>query len=300
MSRGWQSGDGDEFWLVGGTLKVPVIADGVARMLTRVIAPWTVLLLWSIGRLLHETGHAIAIYTFASPQARQEFKLTRYPWRYWSLWQSWILPSCVLTILSLPLPGSLMGGNARYLPVRWQRSVVAIAGPIVTLGLLVLLWICMFAYDAFYSQYFVWFRLELVAFSLNLLPLPGLASYAVIEPWLPIQWQRQGNKIRPYSQLMLIAAFWALGGSAYRAQLFGWSFSHTVPSAIELLLFIGIIVKLGLRSPEKNPSEPEPIVEQGNWHPPILERDLAIVDQQLTAIAPVKPHRVYGCNAVSC
>jgi Zn-dependent protease len=169
------------------------------------IFPWLILLLWTIGRLLHELGHAIAIYALASAQARQEFKLNWHPWRYWNIWQSWILPSCILVMLSLPLPGSIVELRENYLPKRWQRSVVAIAGPLFTAGLLVLLWRSMLGDRNFYSLRFIWFRLEFMAFGLNLLLLPGLDSYAVVEPWLPLRWQRQGHRIKPYSQLILIA-----------------------------------------------------------------------------------------------
>jgi tetratricopeptide (TPR) repeat protein len=245
------------------------------------ISPWMLLVLWAIGRLLHETGHAIAIFALASPQARQEFKLTGYPWRYWNVWQSWILPSCILVILNLPLPGSRVAVSTGYLPKRWQRSLVAIAGPIVTLGLLSLIWGPSLADRDFYTLRFTWFRLELIAFGLNLLFLPGLDSYAVIEPWLPLRWQRQGHRMKPYAQLILIAGFAGLATSEYQFQLLDLGFDRSVQSFTQLLLFIGIMVKLGSMNSETSSSANESEEPQANRRPPILETDLAIVDRQI-------------------
>jgi tetratricopeptide (TPR) repeat protein/Zn-dependent protease len=259
-----------------------VTAFGVPRMITREISPWMVLLLWSIGRLLHECGHAIAIYTLASAKTRQEFKLACYPWRYWNVWQSWILPSFGLVLLSLPLPGSMVAVGADYLPKRWQRSLAAIAGPIVTAGLLVLLWGSTSADRDFYSLRFVWFRLELIAFALNLLPLPGLDSYAVVEPWLPLRWQHRGHRIKPYVQLIFVAGLAGLSSSHYHFRLLPLGFDFTVQTFAQSLLCIGVMWKLlGSKNSKQRRSEPEPVEGNGNWRPPILEMDLAIVDRQI-------------------
>jgi tetratricopeptide (TPR) repeat protein/Zn-dependent protease len=241
-------------------------------MVEILISPWLILLLWAIGRLLHELGHTIAIYTLASAQGRQEFKLKWHPWRYWDVWQSWILPSCILVILSLPLPGSIVELRESDLPKRWQRSLVAIAGPIVTLGLLILLWGSTLSDRDFYSLRFIWFRLEFIAFGLNLLLLPGLDSYAVIEPWLPLRWQRQGNRLKPYSQLVFIAGFVGLGTSLYHFRLFPLGFDHAVQTCAQSLLFIGVMFKLGSKNPKDKRSVQPPV---------LLEADLAIVDRQI-------------------
>jgi tetratricopeptide (TPR) repeat protein/Zn-dependent protease len=235
------------------------------------IFPWLILLLWAIGRLLHELGHAIAVYALASAQARQEFKLNWHPWRYWNIWQSWILPSCILVMLSLPLPGSIVELRENYLPKRWQRSVVAIAGPLVTAGLLLLLSRPMPGDRNFYALHFIWFRLEFIAFGLNLLLLPGLDSYAVVEPWLPLRWQRQGHRIKPYSQLILITGLVGLGASHYHFRLFPLAFDHTVQTFAQSLLFIGVMWQLRSKTPQN----------QRSIQLPILEADLAIVDRQV-------------------
>jgi tetratricopeptide (TPR) repeat protein/Zn-dependent protease len=274
-------GDRRKFQPIWGILGVVVTASGVTRMITREISPWMVLLLWSIGRLLHECGHAIAIYALASAKTRQEFKLTAYPWRYWNVWQSWILPSVGLVMLSLSLPGSMVTVGEGYLPKRWQRSLVAIAGPIVTAGLLFLLWGSTSADRNFYSLRFVWFRLELIAFGLNLLLLPGLDSYAVVEPWLPLRWQHQGHRIKPYAQLIFIAGLAGLSSSHYNFRLLPLGFDSTVQTLAQSLLFIGVMWKVGSKNPKQRRSEPEPVEGNGNWRPPIVEMDLAIVDRQI-------------------
>jgi Zn-dependent protease len=52
--------------------------------------------------------------------------------------------------------------------------------------------------------------LQIFAFVLNILPIPGLDGWGAIEPWLSPQAQRFGAKARPWAPLILFVAILAI------------------------------------------------------------------------------------------
>jgi Zn-dependent protease len=61
--------------------------------------------------------------------------------------------------------------------------------------------------------------LQIVAFVLNILPVPGLDGFGVIEPYLSPQTREMAAKVRPWAPLALFALLFA--AAPLRAALFG-------------------------------------------------------------------------------
>ena len=56
--------------------------------------------------------------------------------------------------------------------------------------------------------------LQVIAFVLNILPIPGLDGYGAIEPWLSGQARHFGEKARPWAPLVLFMVIIGLPGVA--------------------------------------------------------------------------------------
>lgn len=147
-----------------------------------------VLLGWIVSLCLHEYAHAATASAFGDHTITERGYLTLNPVHYFRGASSLILPVIALIMGGIALPGGAVLIRNDLVRQRWQRSVVALAGPVTTL-------ICAFlAYagalvsadtpllaDALLLLAFF----ELMAFVLNILPVPGLDGFAAINPWLP-------------------------------------------------------------------------------------------------------------------
>jgi tetratricopeptide (TPR) repeat protein len=199
------------------------------------------------------------------------------------------MPIGFLVILNLPLPGQMVTLSPRYVSSCLGRSLVAIAGPIVSLVLLLLLWNPFIADRDWELLRFIWFRLELIAFCLNLLPLPGLDSYAVIEPWLPQSIRRGLQKIKPLTQwVFIVCLIW--WGIKYHFRLTDLGFNPIIETLAKSFLLVSGLAYLGVppfATVESETSSPELTQTQIAHQQQRIEKDFAIVDQQIRH-APAK------------
>ena len=117
-----------------------------------------------------------------------------------------MLPLIFVAIGGIPLPGGAVWINHAALRSRRTESMVSLAGPSANLvvGMLLAGAISLIpmpiglgaglSYLAF---------LQVIAFVLNILPIPGLDGYGVVEPWLSAPARRFGEKARPWAPLAL-------------------------------------------------------------------------------------------------
>jgi len=183
---------------------------------------------WGVSLCLHEFGHAFVAYKGGDREVYFKGYLTLDPRKYTDPVFSIVLPLLILAIGGIPLPGGAVFINHHSLRNKRVESLVSLAGPFFNLLLGVLL---MIAVSVF--QPTIWLAaalsylalLQILAFVLNILPIPGLDGWGAIEPWLSPQAQRFGAKARPWAPLILFAciigipavgsAFFDLADSVY-------------------------------------------------------------------------------------
>ncbi|HEY9755810.1 MAG TPA: site-2 protease family protein [Oculatellaceae cyanobacterium] len=153
-----------------------------------------VCLIWIISISCHEFAHAITAYWGGDTSVKDKGYLTLNPFRYTSLEMTIILPAVFLLIGGFALPGAAVYIKTSALRNRFWNSAVSAAGPLATFLVTAVLAAC-FAQAKHIADDNL--QIELIAASamlvyfhcasviLNLLPVPGLDGYGIIEPWLP-------------------------------------------------------------------------------------------------------------------
>lgn len=199
---------------------------------------WTVLVFggYVLSVCLHEFGHAMVAYWGGDISVKDKGYLTLNPLKYthpaYSLW----MPLIFLLLGGIPLPGAAVYINRNRLRGPAWNSAVSAAGPLMTglvavaialylkliqpdyaatnialLGLLQDIDTAVVTRQDWLNQGLaLLLTLEVAGVFLNLIPLPGLDGYGIIEPWLPTNLQKTAQKYSQYSILALFAAFWII------------------------------------------------------------------------------------------
>ncbi|MBE9031413.1 hypothetical protein IQ266_16890 [filamentous cyanobacterium LEGE 11480] len=207
---------------------------------------WLIFGLWLGGRWLHELAHTVVRYRLVTSHVRQQQRLSINPLQQAYGWQTWIWPSCSMLLLSLPLPARMIQVSHRQLPDRRHRTWVAAAGPLTTLSLLLVLGL-MLAGGRSSPILVSWFWLELVAFGLSLVPLPGMDGYGLIEPWLPLAWQRSLGRLKRQGHLVLMAYLWSVGAPAFMGLQPRWillQFDVLTTKVLHTVFFLMVLLRL--------------------------------------------------------
>ncbi|NJP72916.1 site-2 protease family protein, partial [Streptomyces sp. C1-2] len=112
------------------------------------------------------------------------------------------------------LPGGAVFVERGHIRGRWKHSAVSAAGPLANV-LFAVLCTAPFWLDALDGvprpfRYALGFLalLQITAAILNLLPVPGLDGYGVIEPWLSYNARRQMEPFAPFGLLFVFAVLW--------------------------------------------------------------------------------------------
>jgi Zn-dependent protease len=195
--------------LAGGVVALP----DYARWL---VFPF-VLVGWLISLCLHEFGHAILAYHRGDRSVRAKGYLTLDPLRYTDLQYSIVWPLVFLALGGIGLPGGAVYVST-WSMMKVDRTLVSAGGPLATLGVLVLLLGTMtalvpparFALQnaspdvALYSALAFLALLQLTALVFNLLPVPGLDGWGIIEAWLPGDLRQLGRRFAPMAPILLV------------------------------------------------------------------------------------------------
>jgi Zn-dependent protease len=150
---------------------------------------------WIISLCLHEFGHAVVAYWGGDQSVAYKGYLTLNPLKYTQSMLSIIMPLVFLAMGGIGLPGGAVYINTRAIRSEGLRSLMSAAGPIMT-GLCALLLLMPFITGLAYADIFEHFEfwssiallafLEITALFFNLLPIPGLDGFGIIESFLPI------------------------------------------------------------------------------------------------------------------
>jgi Zn-dependent protease len=168
---------------------------------------------WVVSLCLHEFGHAFMAYRCGDRSVVGKGYLTLNPLRYTDPQFSIIFPLFFLALGGIGLPGGAVYLNTWALRPA-DRAWVSAAGPLATFAVLILLLAIMAAAgDALAAAPALWAALAFLAFLqlsalvLNLLPVPGLDGWGIIEPWLPRDWREFGARAAGIGPALLFLAF---------------------------------------------------------------------------------------------
>ena len=166
---------------------------------------------WILSLILHEFAHAFVAWRGGDFSVVEKGYLTLDPRRYTDPLTSIALPLLFLVIGGIGLPGGAVWINRGLLRSRATMSLVSLAGPSVNLLLAA---VCLLPLTSGLvteaeqpvlapALAFLGF-LQIVAFVLNMLPVPGLDGYGTIEPHLPDDLQQLLAPVGRWGMLILV------------------------------------------------------------------------------------------------
>jgi Zn-dependent protease len=180
---------------------------------------------WVMSVCFHEFAHAYAAYRAGDRSVESRGYLTLNPFKYTHPALSILFPLVAIVSGGFALPGGAVYLHPHTFRSRAQRSIAAAVGPLVNVVLAVVLVLVAESQIAVQGGFLVadsgshlrfWTGvaflglLQLTAAVLNLLPVPGLDGYAIIEPYLSPEAVRTGEKIKPWGMLIVLALLlWA-------------------------------------------------------------------------------------------
>ncbi|WP_280437737.1 site-2 protease family protein [Nocardia carnea] len=165
---------------------------------------------WVVSLCLHEFAHAYLAWRAGDREVELRGYLTLNPLKYSHPLLSIVLPMVFIALGGIGLPGGAVYIHAHQVPPRTQRLISA-AGPAVNALCAVVLLLVVRVFGSAQENPAFWFGLSFLAFLqvtatlLNLLPIPGLDGYGIVEPSLSYQTRRGLDQFKPFGMLILFA-----------------------------------------------------------------------------------------------
>lgn len=170
---------------------------------------------WLISVCFHEFSHALVAYFGGDKSVKSKGYLTFNPFVYTDIRLSIILPTIFILLGGIGLPGASVSIRDDLLRSRLWRSLVSAAGPFATFlwivgmilvmksGILSTVWVLAFAYLL---------SIEIFVLILNLLPVPGLDGFGIIEPFFSSALREKVKPLYKYGFTILILLLWVIPG----------------------------------------------------------------------------------------
>ncbi|MFD4180540.1 site-2 protease family protein [Rhodococcus sp. NPDC058514] len=165
---------------------------------------------WVVTVCLHEFGHAYTAWRHGDDEVEARGYLTLNPLKYSHPLLSIGLPVLFIALGGIGLPGGAVYLRTAGLPARVQRQI-SLAGPAVNAAAAVVLLVVIRVFGSGSEHRVFWYGLSFLAFLqvmatiLNLLPVPGLDGYGVLEPSLSPQTRRALDQYKGLGILFLVA-----------------------------------------------------------------------------------------------
>jgi len=162
---------------------------------------------WAVSLCLHEFAHALVAHRSGDTSIRGRGYLTLDIRRYANVGLTFVLPVLFLLLGGIPLPGGAVWIDHGAIRSRAARSLVSFAGPAVNLVLGIALALAVAAVPmpvGLAAGLSCLALIQVLAFVLNILPVPGLDGFGVLEPYLSPQAQQFAAKVRPWAPLVLL------------------------------------------------------------------------------------------------
>jgi len=169
---------------------------------------------WLVSLCVHEYGHARMALHGGDITVGGKGYLTLNPLKYTHPIYSFVLPVVFIILGGIALPGGAVFIDRGRIHGRVKHSLVSAAGPAVNL---VFALACLVplgtglldgAPYAFHAAVGYLGELQVIATILNLLPVPGLDGYGIIEPWLSYPTRRAFASFAPYGMMAVFLLLW--------------------------------------------------------------------------------------------
>jgi Zn-dependent protease len=167
---------------------------------------------WIFSLCLHEFSHALVAYYGGDYTVREKGYLTFNPIKYTHPLLSIVLPVLFLLMGGIGLPGGAVYIERWRIRNRFWLSAMSLAGPLANALFAIVLAILLRVLPESTSN--IWpgisflLVLQIWAILFNLIPLPPLDGYHVLEPFLSPAIQMQMARIQGYVLWILLLAFW--------------------------------------------------------------------------------------------
>jgi Zn-dependent protease len=192
---------------------------------------------WLISLSLHEFGHALVAFVGGDRSVADKGYLSLNPFKYTQTMLSIVWPLAILLIGGIGLPGGAVYINLGAIRRRGMRSLMSAVGPIATglCFLFVLLPFVLRRMGRMTGHTELWAGLaflefiQLTALFINLLPIPGLDGFGILEPFLPQSWLPVTYTIRRFAFFIIMLLFFyvplveniVFAGTAISLSIFG-------------------------------------------------------------------------------
>lgn len=183
---------------------------------------------WIVSLSLHEFGHAFTAYRSGDFSVAEKGYLNLNPIKYTNTFMSIVLPIVFLMMGGIGFPGGAVYINMNAIKEKTQRSLISASGPLATGAFAFLLLLPFFLgldksaaleQNAFWSGLTLLAFLQVTAMLFNLLPIPGLDGFGIIEPFLPEQVMLKLHKV---GGLFILAIFFLLFSNTTVSKGFWW------------------------------------------------------------------------------
>lgn len=169
---------------------------------------------WIVSLCLHEYAHAHTALHCGDTTVGAKGYLTLNPLRYTHALLSIVLPVLFVVLGGIGLPGGAVYLERGRIAGRWRHSLVSAMGPLTNALFAVVLtvpfWLRSLGQVPFAFRYALAFLavLQVTAAVLNLVPVPGLDGYGIVEPWLSPGLRRQAEPFAPFGLLIVFGCLW--------------------------------------------------------------------------------------------
>jgi Zn-dependent protease len=164
---------------------------------------------WVVSVCFHEFAHAYTAYRAGDRSVEAAGYLTLNPFKYAHPLLSIVIPLVFIVQGGIGLPGGAVYLHRHAFRKKWMQSVAAAVGPLTNaVFAVVLLLLAKSHTDGSHARF--WWGLAFLGFLqvtaalLNLLPVPGLDGYAIIEPYLDPVTVQGAEKIKPWGMIGVI------------------------------------------------------------------------------------------------
>ncbi|MFT3728023.1 MAG: site-2 protease family protein [Terricaulis sp.] len=143
---------------------------------------------WLVSLCLHEWAHAASAYAGGDRSVSERGYLTLNPLKYANPFLSIVMPLLILAAGGIGFPGGAVYLHKDALRNKWWRAGVSAAGPFMNLAILIVCGLLIrFApiNETLAGAIAFLALIQGTAFVLNMLPVPGLDGFGVLESFFP-------------------------------------------------------------------------------------------------------------------
>ena len=187
---------------------------------------------WIISLILHEFGHALVAFWGGDHTVVDKGYLTMNPLKYVHPLTSIGLPLLFLALGGIGLPGGAVYIERHRLRNKWWGSAVSAAGPTANILCLIVFsapfWTGFVGPEQFADRPNLWGSiaflcwLQVTAIIFNLIPVPPLDGFGIIEPFLEKRLAVQLRSLGSIGLFLIIMLFWipSTEGFDFRGEFF--------------------------------------------------------------------------------